>query len=132
MIVIDASATVEFLVRRGDRGDWVAEQLAEANLAHAPHLLDTEVVSALRGYVAGGKIPVRAAEAALGSLASMPILRYPAYPVLERIWALRHSLTAFDATYVALAEALGVPLVTTDARLARSTGHRALVTAFPG
>ena len=132
MIVLDASAAVDFLVRRDDRGDWVAARIAEADGVNAPHLLDTEVASAVRGLVASRQIPARAGGAALATLSSMPLLRFPAYLLLERIWSLRDNLTAFDATYVALAEALGFPLVTTDQRLARAAGHRALVTAFPG
>lgn len=132
MIVLDASAAVDFLLRRDDRGDWVAARIAAADGVSAPHLLDTEVASAVRGLVVSRQIPARAGAAALATLESMPLLRFPAYLLLERIWRLRDNLTAFDATYVALAEALGFPLVTTDQRLARAAGHRAVVTAFPG
>jgi len=132
VIVLDASAAVDFLLRRDDRGDWVAARIAETDGVSAPHLLDTEVASAVRGLVISRQIPARAGAAALAMLNSMPLLRFPAYLLLERIWGLRDNLTAFDATYVALAEALGFPLVTTDQHLGRSAGHRAVVTAFPG
>jgi hypothetical protein len=68
-------------------------------------------------------------------LADLTIVRYPHHPLADRVWALRHNLTAYDATFVALGEALGVPLVTCDARLAGAQGHQARVelsTAEPG
>ena len=132
MIVLDASTATDFLLERGAPGTWAAERLAEAEALHAPHLIDSEVASALRQLVARGEATTAMAESALAVLEDMPLLRYPAWPFLERIWQLRPTLTAFDATYVALAEALELPLVTTDRRLGRASGHRAEVTAFPG
>ena len=132
MIVLDASAATDFLLERGAPGRWVAERLLEAESVHAPHLIDSEVVNALRQLMARGDATVAMGDAAVAALQDMPILRYPARPLLERIWQLRPGLTAFDATYVALAEVLAAPLVTTDGRLARAGGHGAVVTAFPG
>ena len=132
MIVLDASAATDFLLERGAPGRWAAEKLAEAETLHAPHLIDTEVASALRHLVVRGEATTAMAESALAVLEDMPLLRYPAWLLLERIWQLRPTLTAFDATYVALAEALELPLVTTDRRLGRASGHGAEVTAFPG
>ena len=132
MIVLDASAATDFLLDRGAPGTWVAERLVEAESIHAPHLIDTEVASALRRLVARGEVAGAMGDAAVATLEDMPILRYPARPLLGRIWQLRATLTAFDATYIALAEVLEAPLVTTDARLARAVGPGAVVTDFPG
>jgi len=132
VIVLDASAATDFLLERGALGGWVAERLAEAQSVHAPHLIDSEVTSAARQLAARGEATAEMGDAVVAALEDMPILRYPAWPLLERIWQLRSTLTAFDATYVALAEALEAPFVTTDGRLARAAGHGAAVTAFPG
>ena len=132
MIVLDASAAVEFLVARDARGDWAAGEILGAGELCAPHLVDTEVVSGLRRLLLNGRIRPEAAAGAVRSWSQLRIRRFTAAPLLERIWMLRDSLTASDATYVALAEALELPLVTTDQRLARAGGHGAVVTAFPG
>lgn len=129
MIVLDASAAVELLAGSGARSEWVAERLLEANGIHVPHVLDVEVVSALRGLVQRGKITTGTAGEGLKTLSELPLRRYPAVLLLERIWSLRDRLTAYDATYVALAEALEAELVTTDLRLARAGGHAARISA---
>ena len=118
--VVDASAMVEALVGRPD--DALLDALAAG--VDAPHLLDVEVLSALRGLQLGGKLASSAAQDAVSDYLALTITRYEAGPFAERIWALRHQLTSYDAAYVALAEALGVPLHTADARLARAS-HRA-------
>ncbi len=119
MIVLDSSATVDFLAER-DLGEWVGVQLiADPNL-HAPHLVDVEVANAFRNLVARGEVSDSRARRALEDLADLNVARYPHYPFLERIWELRDNLPAADATYVALAESLGARLVTTDQRLARA------------
>lgn len=127
MIVLDASATVELLL--GTRlGGVVAERLlADGGPAHAPHLLDVEVASAMRRGVARGVVAETRAAQALEDLADLAVARYPHLPFLTRIWALRSRLSAYDAAYVALAEELGALLVTRDARLARAGGHRAKI-----
>lgn len=90
---------------------------APGETLHAPHLLDVEVAQVLRRYVRSKDIlPERGAEA-LADLASLPINRYPYFVLLPRIWQLRHNLTAYDAAYVALAEALDATLVTRDRAL---------------
>ena len=132
MIVLDASAAVDFLVERAEPGTWVVERLAEVDSVHAPHLIDIEVAAALRKLVALGEITEDLGAQALTDLAEMRMARYPALALLDRIWELKNSLSAYDAAYVALAEALEIPLVTTDQRLARAGGHGAEVTAFPG
>ena len=87
---------------------------------HAPHLLDVEVAQVLRRYARTGAVPEDQCGAALRDLADMPIHRYPHGLLLQRVWALRNNVTAYDAVYVALAEALDAPLLTRDRRLAGS------------
>lgn len=132
MIVLDASAAVDVVLEHGAEGKWAASELASVGSAHAPHLIDSEFTSALRRLVLLGEISTRNAATALGHFRQLRLTRYPAEPLLNRIWALRGSLTAYDATYIALAESLDAPLLTTDSRLARAGGHRATVSAFPG
>lgn len=122
-MVIDASAVVEIL-RRSPRGQQVEQDLLDPTLAwHAPHLLDVEVTHVLRRYALSNMIDERRGREALDDLASLPISRYPHDMLLPRIWELRHNLTAYDATYIVLAEILQVPLVTGDRRLASTPGH---------
>lgn len=127
MIVLDSSAVVELLLRTP-----VARQVEDrifpmGETLHAPHLLDLEVAQVLRRYAAGGDVSPHRAQEALTDLADLPIWRYPHDLFLFRIWQLRQNLTAYDAAYVALAEALAAPLLTRDARLASAPGHRARV-----
>lgn len=120
-VVVDASALAEFLLwtRRGER---VAEVLAAQGEVHAPHLLVTEALSVLRGWALGGKLDTQRAATAGADLSQFPVHLWDARPLTERVWALRDNLTAYDATYVALAEALGCALVTGDVRMARAVG----------
>jgi len=118
VIVIDASALVEALLATGVGLRVRARLSREEEPLHAPHLLDLEIVQVLRrGCLIRELSPHRAAEA-LADLRDLRIVRYPHEPYVPRIWALRHSLTAYDAAYVALAEALASPLLTRDTRLA--------------
>jgi predicted nucleic acid-binding protein len=97
---------------------------------HVPHLFEVEVMNVLRRYaLSRGLSESRSAEL-LEDLTTLRITRYPHTSLIERIWELRHNLTAYDATYIALAETLEAPLVTTDARLARASGIRAEVEIF--
>lgn len=132
MIVLDASAAVDAVLERGEEGEWVAGKLAGARSVHAPHLIDSEVASTLRRLVLLGEIEPSTGTKALGLFRLLRLARYPAEPLLDRIWELRENVTAYDATYIALAETLDAPLVTTDGRLSRAGGHRASVSAFPG
>jgi predicted nucleic acid-binding protein len=90
---------------------------------HAPHLLDVEVAQVIRRYAANGEIDSDRGRAAVADLADFPLHRYPHDVLLPRIWELRNNLTAYDAVYVALAEALDAPLLTRDRRLAAAAGH---------
>jgi predicted nucleic acid-binding protein len=127
LIVIDASALLEVLLAT-DAGERVrARVYREGETLHAPHLLDLEIIQVLRrGCLIGELQPHRAAEA-LADLDGLRIVRHPHQPYVPRIWQLRHSLTAYDAAYVALAEALEAPLITRDGRMASAHGHRAKI-----
>ncbi len=127
MIVIDASAILEVLLNTAT-GNRVAALLGRPDeTIHAPHLLDIEVTQVLRRYSLAGDLDDNRSNQARDDFKSLPIERYPHGPLLERIWQLRDSLTAYDAAYVVLAEALDVRLITCDARLSRSHGHGARV-----
>ncbi|ACZ32164.1 PilT protein domain protein [Xylanimonas cellulosilytica DSM 15894] len=118
-LVVDASALAEYLVSSA-AGQAIGEELrAHDGALHVPHLAVVETVSVLRGLVLGGFLTAERAAAALADLADLPAERWPSEPLLPRIWELRSNLSAYDATYVALAEALDADVVTRDARLAR-------------
>lgn len=129
--MLDASAAADVILERGAEGDWVASKLLDAESLHAPHLIDSEIASAFRRLALSGEISVQQGSTALEQFLRLRLVRYPAEPLLPRIWALRGGLTAYDATYISLAESLGAPLLTTDGKLGRARGHRAVVTAFP-
>lgn len=117
--------------------DWVIQSAAAPAIrarleaaegsVHAPQLIDLEVVQALRRFVAAREMTVARAGEALADFQAIRVVRAPHPPLLERIWELRDVLSGYDATYVVLAELLGCPLVTCDARLGRVRGHRATV-----
>jgi len=120
MIVLDASALIELLLGSA-RGQIVASRISEPSLGlHVPHLADVEVAQALRRYVRDGELDAREAAAALDDLRSLDLERHGHEPLLDRVWALRDNLTAYDAVYLALAAALDTTLLTCDGRLARS------------
>jgi predicted nucleic acid-binding protein len=127
MIVVDASAMLEVLLRTPD-AHAVEERLFDPNeTLHAPHLLDVEIAQVIRRYAANGEIDSERGGEALDDLAVFPVHRYPHDVLLPRVWELRNNLTAYDAVYVALAEALEAPLLTRDRRLAGAAGHHATV-----
>jgi len=99
--------------------------LAPGEALHAPHLLDVEVAHVIRRYAASGDIDHGRGRTAFADLADFPLVRHPHVFLLARVWELRNNLTAYDAIYVALAEALDTPLLTKDRRLAAAAGHRA-------
>jgi predicted nucleic acid-binding protein len=124
VIVVDASVLATALADDTDDGDLARARLrADPNL-HAPHLLDAEVLSALRGQALGGSLDSRRAGQAIADLVALPIVRYPHAPFAFRVWELREVVTAYDALYVALAEALDAALLTADAPLSRASGPR--------
>lgn len=123
MIVVDASVLVVALVDDTPLGDAARARLRGERLA-APELADLEVVSVLRRLVSAGHTPPRRAALALQDLLDIPIQRARHEQLLPRVWELRENLTAYDASYVALAEALDTPLLTADQRLAKSPGPR--------
>lgn len=117
MIVADASAITLGLLNDGDARD----RLAHAEIA-VPHLAESEIANAMRSQLLRGVLPERAARIALDRWARLGVRRYGIVGLLSRIWELRDNLTAYDATYVALAEALGCELLTADARIAAAPG----------
>lgn len=124
MIVIDASALVNALVR--PTPPLVARISREAAL-HGPQLLPLEVASALRRLAGTGKLSDAGAWSALASLSRLALQLHPHLPLLARLWELRSTMTVYDGAYVALAEALDLPLLTSDARLFRTVGPRCAV-----
>jgi predicted nucleic acid-binding protein len=127
VIVVDASALLEVLLRT-PMAPSVERPLFDAgDSLHAPHLIDLEAAQVLRRYAGAGQIAAERGRAALDDLAALSLRRYPHDWLLTRVWQLRDNLTAYDAVYVALAEALAVPLNTRDRRLAGAAGHRARV-----
>jgi predicted nucleic acid-binding protein len=127
MIVVDASALLEALLRMPAAKAVEKFLFDPRQTLHAPHLLDIEVAQVIRRYSAKGEIDHERGRAALTDLADLPLHRYPHDFLLPRIWDLRSNLTAYDAAYVALAEALDAPLLTRDRRLAAAAGHHARV-----
>jgi predicted nucleic acid-binding protein len=127
MIVVDASAVFETLLGRPNAEAVKRRLFDPSETLHAPYLLDVEVAQVLRRYAASGEINGERGRMALADLADFPLSRYPHEFLLPRIWDLRRNLTAYDAVYVALAEALDAPLLTRDRRLAAAPGHRAQI-----
>lgn len=127
MIVVDASALLELLLRTHAASRVSARLFGPEEILVAPHLLDVEIAQVLRRYAAAGNLDEARAEEALQDLADMPIARYPHVALLPRIWELRHNMTAYDAAYVALAEALQGSLLTREEDLAHAPGHRAVI-----
>jgi len=124
VIVVDASALLEALLRTPAAEAVEARLFLPGRTLHAPHLIDVEIAQVLRRYTANGDIDSARGLLALADLADFPIERYPHDLLLPRIWDLRNNLTAYDAAYVVLAKALGAPLLTRDRRLAAAVGNR--------
>ena len=127
MIVLDASAAVDWLVQSAVAPRIESRILSRNQSLHAPELLDLEVAQVLRRLVREGVLAAGRAAGAIQDLLDLRITRYPHYVLLPRIWQLRHNLSAYDAAYVVLAEKLGAPLLTRDARLASAAGHVATI-----
>ena len=127
MIVLDASAALELLLGTPLSAAVGALALRSDESLHAPHLIDVEVTQVLRRWARRGAMNGARGQEALEDLAALPLTRYPHAFLLGRVWALRPNLTAYDAVYVALAEALDATLLTCDAALATAPGHTARV-----
>jgi predicted nucleic acid-binding protein len=127
MIVVDASALLEALLRTPAARAVEKWLFRPRQTLHAPHLIDVEVAQVVRRYAANGEIDSERGRAALTDLADLPLRRYPHDFLLPRVWDLRNNLTAYDAVYLALAEALDAPLLTRDKRLATAAGHYARI-----
>jgi predicted nucleic acid-binding protein len=126
LIVVDSAVVVDALTAKNGT-EQLRVYLAEEEL-HAPALLDFEVVSALRGLTLGGHVSAARAADLLTDFDDLSVRRWACADALRRrAYQLRNNLTAYDAAYVALAEALGCPLITRDARLGRSSGHGAQI-----
>jgi predicted nucleic acid-binding protein len=127
LIVVDASALAE-VVLRTPAGEVIEERLFDPRESlHAPHLIDVEVAQVIRRSVALGVISPQRGMATLATLGDLALRRYSHSELLPRVWELRNNLTAYDATYVALAEILDAPLLTRDRRLAAAPGHVARI-----
>lgn len=130
MIVLDASATVDWLLQT-PAGQHIEHRIYSARESlHAPHLLDLEVVQVLRRLVREGTVPANRADEAVRDLLDLRLTRYPHFMLLPRVWQLRHNFSAYDAAYVGLAEKLRAPLITRDGRLAAAPGHAAIIELF--
>ncbi len=129
MLIVDASCVAE-IVLSGPDAERVRARLSADPEQAAPHLLDAEVLGVVRRVHLRGEVDGTAALQAIDDLESWPATRVDHRPLLARAWELRHSVTAADALYVALAEALDAPLLTLDTRLARAHGPRCRIQAI--
>ena len=126
-MVLDASGAVELLLSTA-AGKRLGARLAdEAEIIHVPHLVDLEIAQVLRRYVMSGVLDERSGATALRRWRDFRVERYPHEPLLDRVWQLRANVSAYDAVYVALAQALSDVLVTGDRRLARVPGLRVVI-----
>jgi len=126
VIVIDASAAIEWLLN-SSAGRRVRDVLISDDVLAAPHLIDIEIVQVLRRYVRRREITPERGRLALRDLSDVQLNRFPHLPMVERIWEQRDRLSAYDAAYVSLAEALDATLLTCDRRLASAVGPRVRV-----
>ena len=130
MIVLDASAAVDWLLQT-PAGQRIEERIyAGKDTLHTIHLLDVEFAQVLRRLVREGTVTRKRAEEAIEDLTAVRVTRYAPILLIHRIWQLRQNLTAYDAAYVALAEGLKAPLITRDQRIAAAPGHSAAIEVF--
>ena len=128
MIVVDASVVLELLLNREKAGSIRQSLLAAETSLAAPHLLDVEILNALRRITAPKGLDAYTSGSILRELRNLPVNRFSHEPLLERIWELRKNFTSYDAAYIALAEILGAALYTCDEKLLR--GHKARIVLF--
>lgn len=126
MLVVDASVLAPVVADAGNDGQRFRERLSGETVV-GPDLLRVEVVSVLRRHANNGMLTRQQADAAIDDLLAFPITVYPTAPLLRRVWELRPNVTPYDGCYVALAEAVGFPLLTADRRLVNAPGCRCVV-----
>lgn len=130
MIVLDSSAALDYVLGSQPLAVWVERQLDGASWdLHATYVIDLEVFGVTRAHVLRGSLDSERGWAALDVFARFPLKRYSHVHLFERMWSLHRHVSPTDASFVALAEALDAPLLTTDLRLARAHGHRAAIIA---
>lgn len=127
MIVVDASALLEFLLQTPLGTRVEARLFRDEDELHSPHLVDVEVTQGLRRLVRAGEVSADRAVEAMADLVDLNLHRHAHLDLLSRAWKLRDNVTAYDAMYVTLAEALDAPIVTCDTPLAKAPGHRARI-----
>jgi predicted nucleic acid-binding protein len=130
VIVLDASAAVDWLLQTSAGLRIDTRIFAPAESLHAPHLIDLEVAQVLRRLVRDGTIAAQRGDQAIQDLQDLRITRYPHFVFLSDIWRLRNNLSAYDAAYVALAESLGAILISRDSRLVSASSRRIKVELF--
>lgn len=126
MLVVDASVLAPAIVDAGTDGDTIRARLRGETIA-GPDLLRIEVLAVIRRGLIAGAFTTTQATGAVEDLLDLPVSVFPSAPLLRRAWALRDNLTAYDACYIALAEALDCSLLTADARLANAPGPTCVV-----
>ena len=127
MIVVDASALLEFLLQTPLGTRVEARLLRDRDEFHSPHLIDVEVTQGLRRLVRAGEVSANRAAEAIEDLVDLDLHRHAHLDLLARLWKLRDNVTAYDAMYIALAEALDATVITCDTPLAKAPGHRAQI-----
>lgn len=127
MIVVGASALLEFLLQTSVGARVEARLFLDEDELHAPHLLDVEVVQGLRRLVRTGEVASGRADEAIADLTDLNLYRHAHVDLLARAWKLRDNIGAYDAMYVALAEAIEATIVTCDSPLAKAPGHHARI-----
>ena len=134
MTVVDASIVVRLLQNRRDDTE-LRERFGRQRRIHAPALIDAEVISAIRGLLLTSepsiRITIERTEQMLDDFADLPLVRYPMQPYQRRALALRDNFTAYDAFYVALAELLGLPLLTDDRQFEKAPAHKIVIETWP-
>ncbi|WP_406191618.1 MULTISPECIES: type II toxin-antitoxin system VapC family toxin [unclassified Streptomyces] len=130
MIVIGTSALVIFLTHHGTTGSAIRKRVSEATTVYAPTLIDYEIQSALLGLQHGGKLTEKQVTKAMADFTALPLDKHNTLALWDRVRSLHANLSAYDAQYVALAESLGVPLITCDWRIKRSGAAKCSVEVF--